>query len=261
MTEAVPGALIGFIHRLADAAGAVIRPYFRSGLVADDKADESPVTRADREAEAAIRALIADAYPDHAIIGEEHGITNDGAELTWVIDPIDGTKAFLCGKPMFGTLIALMRGGRPVLGLIDQPITGERWVGGDGWPTQWNGRPVGVRGCPGLERAILAATSPAQFSGADAAAFAGLSQRCKLTHWGGDCYNYALLASGQIDLVLETPLQIYDWAALVPVIEQAGGVITDWHGRALRRGHVGRVLAAGDAARHAEALAIVAPHL
>ena len=258
MPAACPRQFIDLAHALADASGAVIRRYFRTRIEIDDKDDDSPVTAADREAEAAMRVLIAAHYPDHGIYGEEYGTERADAEHVWVLDPIDGTKAFICGKPMFGTLIALMRAGRPVLGIIDQPVLGERWVGAAGAATLFNGAAVHTRACPALDRAFLNATHPDLFAGADEAAFQRLSRAAKQTQFGGDCYAYGLLASGFIDLVAEADLKPYDYCALVPVVEGAGGIVTDWRGGALTLASDGRVVAAGDAALHAAAIAALA---
>lgn len=251
---AFPAEALALAGRLADAAGAVIRPHFRTGVAIVDKADESPVTIADRDAEAAIRTLIEDAFPDHGILGEEHGSVRLDAEFVWVLDPIDGTKAFISGLPVFGTLIALLQGGRPVLGVIDQPITGERWLGAQGHGTTLNGRPVRTRPCERLDRATLFATAPDMFKGPEIEAFERLRTSVKLMRWGADCYATAMVASGHADLVVESSLQTYDFCALVPVIEGAGGIATDWDGRPLRIDSGKRSAIAGDVRAHAAAL-------
>jgi inositol-phosphate phosphatase/L-galactose 1-phosphate phosphatase/histidinol-phosphatase len=249
MAETVSAAEIALAEALADAARGIIRRYFRRKIAVDDKSDLTPVTIADREAEAAMRRLIEARFPEHGIIGEEHGRTRETARRVWVLDPIDGTKSFISGIPLFGTLIALCEGGRPVLGVIDQPILGERWVGAAGQPTTLNGAPVHCRPCPRLAQATLFSTAPdLMFQGADAAGFARLRAQVKLTRTGADCYAYAQLASGFIDLVVEGQLKPYDYCALAPVIEGAGGVITDWQGRALDLASDGRVIACGDPA-------------
>jgi histidinol phosphatase-like enzyme (inositol monophosphatase family) len=234
---------IALAHDLADAAGAVIRPYFRARCAQEAKADDSPVTQADREAEAAIRALIEEHRPGDGIIGEEYGAARADAERVWVLDPIDGTRAFIGGRPIFGTLIALMVGERPVLGVIDQPIAGERWIGAAGRPTLLNGQPARTRPCPDLSRALFATTAPWFCCG-----FEALRSAAGDTLLGGDCYNYALLASGHADLVVEEGLKLHDWAALAPVVEGAGGRMTDWDGYTLHKGSDGRVIAVGDPA-------------
>ena len=249
---------IAFANRLADASGAVIGRYFRRPVDVDLKADDSPVTAADREAELAMRALIEEAYPDHGIIGEEHEPVRPAAEHVWVLDPIDGTRAFLTGQPLFGTLIAFVRRGAPVLGVIDHPITGERWVGAAGKPSTLNGEPVRVRRCAGLDEAVLYAPAHDCFTGADLEAFTRLCSCVAMIRYGDDCYAYALLATGFVDLVVENDMRPHDYLALVPVIEGAGGVITDWQGAPLTLRSDGRVLAAGDGAAHAAALARLA---
>jgi len=245
----------------ADAAGAVIRPFFRAPLDATQKADRSPVTIADRAAEQAMRAVLAERFPTHGILGEEFGLDRPDASLRWVLDPIDGTRAFITGRPVFGTLVALLRDGVPVLGLIDQPITGERWVGVVGQPTRFRGpfggRP-GCRPCPRLAEAELSCTSPEMLDAAETMRWRRLAAAVRRTSWGGDCYAYGLLALGQLDLVAEAQMQPWDWAALVPVIEGAGGRVTDWEGRPLRLGSGPRVLAVGDAGRLPEAISLLA---
>ncbi len=257
-TPAVPAELIALANRLADTSGALIRQYFRTPVAVDDKADDSPVTIADRGAEEAMRAVLAEAVPGHGIIGEEFGRSNEGADLVWVLDPIDGTKAFISGKPSFGTLIALLKDGRPWLGIIDQPITGERWIGAAGHGTTLGGQTLATRACPDLAKATLYATAPEMFKGDDWPAFQRLYQSVKLPRYGCDCYAFGLLALGFVDLVCEADLKVYDWAAVVPVIEQAGGIVTDWQGQPLTPASDGRVLAAGDARLHAAALARLA---
>lgn len=251
-------ALVDLARRLADASGGVIRRYFRTPVAVDDKADASPVTIADREAEATIRRLLASERPDHGIIGEEYGSDRPDAEWTWVVDPIDGTKSFITGRPIFGTIIALMHHGVPVLGVIDQPIVGDRWIGAAGHGTTFNGAPARVRKCPTLSSAVLGTTAPEAFAGDDHVAFRRVADAVKIPIYGGDCYSYGLLAAGYLDLVVESGLKLYDWAGLVPVVVGAGGVITDWSGRPLSQGADGRVVAAGDPASHAAALARLA---
>ena len=243
---------------LADAAGAAIRPYFRQKLAVDDKPDLSPVTIADRAAEAAMRRLIAARFPDHGIIGEEFGPERADAEFVWVLDPIDGTKSFISGVPLFGTLIALAHRGRPIVGIIDQPISRERWIGAAGRPTTLNGAPIRCRPCASLAAATLFATSPDMFQGDDRAAFARVASAAKLVRFGADCYAYGLLAHGLIDLVIESGLKPYDFSAMLPVVEGAGGVASDWRGAPLTIASDGRVVVAGDRRAHAAALALLA---
>ncbi len=239
----------GFAEQLADAAGAVIRPYFRTPVLAEDKADDSPVTRADREAEATMRRMISAAEPGHGILGEEYGSLDQDRRWCWVLDPIDGTRAFITGRPIFATLIGLLHNGEPVLGVIDQPITGERWVGIRGHRTRFRGPYGGIPGtrtCGALASAELSATSPEMFGGR-LPCFQRLAATVRRTSWGGDGYAYGLLALGQIDVIAEAGLKPWDWAALVPVIEGAGGRMTDWRGEVLTVSGPGEVLATGDA--------------
>lgn len=237
---------IALAERLADAAGAAIRPLFRARYAIEAKPDASPVTQADRAAEAAMRAILEAERPADGIVGEEYGIVRDGAERVWVLDPIDGTRSFIAGRPIFGTLIALMEAGRPVLGVIDQPVLRERWVGARYRPTTLNGTPVTTRVCTELVKAQLATTGPSYFAADDLARFDTVRAGVGGAIWGGDCYNYALLASGHLDLVIESGLKLYDFAALVPVVEGAGGRMCDWHGARLDSASDGHVVAAGD---------------
>jgi len=250
--------LLAFAQRLADVAGEVIRPYFRKPLVVNDKPDLSPVTGADRAAEQTMRRLIEQRFPANGILGEEFGRVREDAELVWVLDPIDGTKSFISGVPLFGTLIALTRAGRPILGIIDQPVLRERWAGATDRPTTFNGAAVGCRPCPALAAATLFATTPDMFKGEDAAAFARVSAAVKLVRYGADCYAYGLLAAGFVDLVLEASLKPYDFCAMVPVVEGAGGAATDWQGGVLDLASDGRILVAGDRRAHDAALALLA---
>jgi myo-inositol-1(or 4)-monophosphatase len=235
----------------ADLAGTVIRPLFRSALLVEAKGDASPVTEADKAAERAIRGLLAERLPTHGVIGEEYGTERGDAEWIWVLDPIDGTRAFVTGRPLFGTLIGLLHRGVPVLGIIDQPSTGERWIGVAGERTRFRspmGGTVGCRPCPTLAQAELSCTSPDMFDAATAPRFAAAKATARRTTWGGDCYAYGLVALGLVDVVIDATMKPWDWAALVPVIEGAGGRCTDWAGRPLRLESDGSVLAVGDPA-------------
>ncbi len=250
-----PVRLLGFAERLADAAGGVIAPYFRSKITIDQKADDSPVTIADREAEQAMRALIEQTYPDHGIEGEEFGGVRLDAEYVWHLDPIDGTKSFITGRPLFGTLVSVAHHGWPIVGVIDHCMMKERWSGGAGLPSLWNGNKIAVRSCTRLSEAVLYVTSPMMFKHpAEREAFSRIEQAVALPMYGGDCYAYGLLAMGFADLIVEADLDTHDYLALIPVIEGAGGIITDWEGRILTPESDGRVVAAGDKRVHAEAL-------
>jgi myo-inositol-1(or 4)-monophosphatase len=243
-----------------DAAGAAIRPYFRAGVTADLKSDESPVTVADRLAETVLREALTATFPDYGFLGEEFPATQETARYVWVVDPIDGTRAFLTGRPSFCTLVGLLEDGVPVLGLIDQPVTGERWMGGRDVPASFRGAfggRIGPRAVTVLAQAELSSTAPEMFVGDGAARFARLQAHCKRTYWGGDAYAYGLLALGQVDIVAECGLKPWDWAALAPMVQAAGGVITDWAGAPLRLGCDGSVLAAATPELHAAALAVL----
>ena len=250
---------IAFANRLADAAGSVIRPKFRGDWEAETKSDNSAVTEAERGAEAVMRKMIEQERPEDGIIGEEYGRTNEGAGRQWVLDPIDGTQSFVAGRPIFGTLIALMQDGWPVLGVIDQPILNERWVGLIGEGTTLNGKPVKTRACAGVEGMSLAATSPHCFDADQSDAFLNVVinayPKRPFPSYGGECYNYGLLASGLLDCVLEAGLKLHDYAALVPVVEGAGGVMSDWQGNPLDAESDGTVIALGDPARSEDVLA------
>lgn len=240
---------IALAHRLADAAGAAIRPHFRTAFAVETKDDRSPVTIADRAAEQAMRALLAAEVPRDGVAGEEFGASEGSTGRQWVLDPIDGTRAFIAGRPLFGTLIALVIDGWPAIGVIDQPILRERWVGAAGRPTTLNGAPARTRACRELGHALLATTSPALFGDAALHAFEHLDAAVRSTILGGDCYNYACVASGHLDLVVETGLKLHDFAALVPVVEGAGGRMCDWSGDPLTARSPGDIIATGDPAR------------
>ncbi|RZF65397.1 histidinol-phosphatase [Sphingomonas populi] len=245
----VSAADLDLATALAEAAGAAIRPYYRKPAGLEAKDDASPVTLADRAAEAAMRALIEQRFPDDAIIGEEYGVREGTSGRAWVLDPIDGTRAFISGRPIFGTLIALVAEGWPVLGVLDQPILGERWVGTIGRPTLFNGQPAATRRCADLSKALLGTTSPALFDDGQLHAFEHLDGAVMSTVLGGDCYNYGCVASGWLDIVVEAGLKLHDFAALVPIVEGAGGRMCDWQGDPLTADSIGEVIAAGDPAR------------
>lgn len=237
--------------RLADAAGDAIRPLFRADYASEQKIDASPVTAADRAAETAMRRLLDAEAPRDGVHGEEYGVKEGSTGRIWVLDPIDGTVSFMAGRPIFGTLIALLEDGWPVLGVIDQPIGRERWVSAAGQGTTYNGKPVHVRTCAELSNATLASTSPNHFTDESGQRFMSLAAKTAHSRmvWGGDCYNYGLLASGQIDLVVESGLKLHDFAALAPIVDGAGGLMCDWSGDPLHAASDGEVIALGDPAR------------
>jgi histidinol phosphatase-like enzyme (inositol monophosphatase family) len=264
MTATDSTAFLELAHGLAVAAGAQILPHFRVALDIEDKgsaANYDPVTVADRAAETVIRNGIARAYPDHGIRGEEHGWEKGASNYTWVIDPIDGTRSFILGQLHWATLIALNDGARVVAGVAHQPYVGESFVATAGGIAEWRRggerRTLRTRRCRAIGDAVLAATHPGIFRTApDLAAFHRVADRVRLTRYGGDCYSYCLLAMGLIDVVVESSLQAYDVQALIPIIEAAGGVITDWSGGRCEEG--GSVVACGDPALHADVMALLA---
>lgn len=250
-----------FISRLADVAAAAVLPHFRKNGSVDNKSSHAfdPVTEADRAAERAIRAEIEAAFPAHGILGEEFADRATDAETVWVIDPIDGTRSFISGVPVWGTLIGLLRGGRPSLGLMAQPFTGERYFG-DGESAHYDGpggaRPIRVRQCAALSEAVVFTTSPHLFSGDDLAAYRRVEDAARLARYGTDCYAYCMLASGFVDAVIESELQPYDILPLIPIIEGAGGIVTDWQGNPPPAS--GQVVASGDARLHEQILKMLA---
>ncbi len=250
--------LLRTAHALADAAAAQSMAYFRTPLDIITKADESPVTLADRAAETAMRAVLVVERPADGIYGEEHGSERTDAARVWVLDPIDGTRSFITASPLWGTLIGVLEGARVVLGMVDMPVLGERWVGQAGVGAHRNGVAVQVSTCTDIAQARIVTTSPDIFNAADWQAFDALSRRCAMRRFGGDCYGYAQLAGGTVDLVVETGLQPYDYLGPAGLIEAAGGVITDWEGRALGLTSDGRVVAAATPELHRQALAMLA---
>lgn len=256
-TSAELSDLTDFAEELADLSGKTILPHFRERITVHNKLGDGgfdPVTEADRAAEEAIRARIKARFPSHGILGEEYGAEPGTSPLTWVLDPIDGTRAFMCGMAQWGTLIALNDGARPIVGVLDQPYTGERWVASNGRSMFRDARgqrsQLKTRACPSLKAATLSTTSPVgYFSEAEQRAFWRLSGEARLTRFGGDCYAYGLLAMGFIDLIIESTLKPWDVQALIPIVENAGGVITTWTGEPAQDG--GSVVACGDAVLHA----------
>jgi myo-inositol-1(or 4)-monophosphatase len=257
-----------FIDELATASGDAIMPFFRSAIGADDKSQGGifdPVTEADRAAESVMRGLIRAAFPSHGIVGEEFGAERENAEYVWVLDPIDGTKSFISGLPVWGTLIALQHRGQPCYGLMHQPFTRERFSG-DGQAAHWRGpglrgagpgeRRLRTRPCADLGQATIMTTHPSLLGKDALESFRRVEARARLSRYGGDCYAYCMLASGFVDLVIESGLQPYDIAALVPIVQGAGGVITNWEGGLAAGG--GSIVAAGDPRIHEAALKLLA---
>ena len=250
-----------FVDQLAAVSGETIRPFFRTALGVENKSRSGgfdPVTAADRAAEAAMRALIKTTFPEHGILGEEFDAERPDAEYVWVLDPIDGTKSFICGMPAWGTLIALTRRGEPIYGMMHQPFTREHFTG-DGTAASYRGpagdRALRTRACAELKEAVLLTTSPLLMREADRQCFGRVEGAVRLSRYGGDCYAYCMLAAGQVDLVIETELKPYDVLPLIPIIEGAGGVITSWGNGRPHGG--GRVIAAGDRRVHARAMELL----
>ncbi len=247
-----------FVHDLATRSGEAILPFFRTAMATQNKGGMGsfdPVTEGDRAAEMVLRRMIKETFPAHGIVGEEFGTENGDAEFVWVLDPIDGTRAFVSGLPVWGTLIGLMRGGVPAYGMMHQPFTRERYFG-DGQSAHYAGpegeRSIRVRACAALSDATMMTTSPRLFTGDERDGFERVENACRLARFGCDCYAYCMLASGHIDLVIESGLQAYDIVALIPIIEGAGGIVTDWTGASAANG--GQIIASGDRRIHDAAL-------
>lgn len=255
--------LATFAGELADLSGRAILPHFRERIAVHNKHGDGgfdPVTEADREAEAVIRAEIARRYPSHGIMGEEHGHVRGASPLTWVLDPIDGTRAFMCGMAQWGTLIALNDGARPIVGVLDQPYTSERWLAANGEAVFRDGRGrlsrLRTRACGSLNDAVLSTTSPVgYFDERETKVFWQLADQARLTRFGGDCYAYGLLAMGFIDVIVESALKAWDIQALIPIIENAGGIVTTWNGKPAMDG--GQIVACGDATLHAAVIEVL----
>jgi myo-inositol-1(or 4)-monophosphatase len=249
-----PVDLNAFLDQLADVSGAAIMPFFRTAIAANDKSRGGvfdPVTEADRASEAAMRQLIKRQFPAHGVVGEEYGAENADAEFCWVLDPIDGTKAFISGLPVWGTLIGLLQNGRPVLGMMNQPFTRERFWG-DGGQARWRGlsgeRALMTRPCTSLAEATIMTTSPQLIPADLRAKYEAVERETRLARYGCDCYAYCVLAAGHIDAVVEAGLKPHDVVALVPIVEGAGGVITNWDGGPAAQG--GAIVASGDKRLH-----------
>ncbi len=251
-----------FVDQLAAVSGETIRPFFRTALGVENKSRSGgfdPVTAADRTAEAAMRALIKQTFPEHGILGEEFDAERPDAEYVWVLDPIDGTKSFICGMPAWGTLIALTRRGEPIYGMMHQPFTREHFTG-DGSAASYRGpagdRALRTRACAELKETVLLTTSPLLMRELDRQCFGRVEGAVRLSRYGGDCYAYCMLAAGFIDIVVEANLKPHDIVPLVPIVAGAGGIVTTWDGADPARG--GRIVAAGDNRVHQEALALLA---
>lgn len=254
--------ILDLAGRLADAARPVTLARFRSGIQHDTKSDASPVTEADRESERTMRALIEAERPNDGIFGEEFGVTNPDADTVWILDPIDGTKAFITGKPIYGTLIGIVRDGRAIAGIIDSPATDDRWVGAHGRASMFNDQPIETRKGRALKDAWVTATSHTMFTSENVTKFEALTAATQHTTYGSECQGYGFLACGWLDLVCEDTLAPYDYAALIPIVEGAGGLITDWQGAPLRfdaspESKAGAVIAAADEHLHAAAVKIL----
>lgn len=259
---AVNREIIEFAHRLADCAGAAILPHFRAAIQVTNKSADSfdPVTEADRGAEAAMRELIEKEFPEHGIVGEEFPDKARQGPFCWVLDPIDGTKSFIIGQPIWGTLIGLTYEGRPLFGMMDQSYLGERFWNADQvarFRNRDGEQPIRTCPCASLSEAILGSTSPSLFKREEGRLFENLSARCRMTRFGGDCYLYCMLAMGFIDIVAETGLNPFDIIPLLPIIEAAGGIVTTWDGGDPVNG--GQILAVGDPSLHQAAMDALAP--
>ena len=250
-------AALALAERLADVARDIARRHFRTPLAVERKGDGSPVTVADRDIETQMRRMIRAAFPGHAIRGEEFAAEGSG-EFTWVLDPIDGTKSFITGYPLFGSLIALVHGSRAVLGVIEAPALGERWVGCEGLPTRFNGSPVRTSSCRSIEQAVVYTTTAETFNASERRRFEALSAGAALRRFGGDCYLYGMLADGHCDLIIEVQLKPHDFMAAIPIVEGAGGRISDWRGEPLEWATDGRVVAAATEALWSEAIETLA---
>ena len=251
-----------FVDELATVSGDAILPFFRTSLGIEDKGSATgfdPVTAADRAAENAMRSLIKRNFPEHGIVGEEYGNERADAEYVWVLDPIDGTKSFISGMPVWGSLIALTRNGEAVFGMMHQPFIRERFSG-DGGAARYRGpageRKLLARPCASLSDAVLFTTSPLLMNADDRAAYARVESTVRLPRYGGDCYAYCMLAAGHVDLVIETGLKPHDIVALIPIVQGAGGILTDWEGGSAVKG--GRIIAAGDKRVHEAAMKMLA---
>ncbi|MFQ5995770.1 MAG: inositol monophosphatase family protein [Acidiferrobacterales bacterium] len=241
-----PQEFVQFANHLADIGGDIHRRYYRKPIAVEIKGDGSPVTQVDKETEYALRGLIEQTYPDHGVMGEEYPSVRGDAEFVWVLDPVDGTKSYLAGVPLFGILIALAHGGRFVLGVVEQPILRDRWVGADGHGTTWNKAAVHTRPCATLSEAVLCAAGPDNRTEVYDHQVVSLRRGVKWVRYGVECYSYGLVASGLVDLLVDAELDNHDFGALDPIVRNAGGIVVDWRGKPLTMQSDGTVIAAGD---------------
>lgn len=254
--------LIDFSNYLADISKEIAVKYFRQDNGEITKGDNSPVTKADREIEKLLRQEITKKFPDHGIIGEEFDNINENADFTWILDPIDGTSSFIVGRPIFGSLIALAYKNKPILGILNQPINNERWIGVDSQYSKFNQQLIKTRNCTKIADAVMCSSSSHYFQGDNQKILQNLCTATKYQKiggvvYGGDCYSYGCLASGFVDIVIDPGLQIYDYAALVPIIEMAGGVISDWQGNDLNLKSNVNIVASANKELHQEVLGMI----
>jgi histidinol phosphatase-like enzyme (inositol monophosphatase family) len=257
LNENSVGQFAASASKMADASGELIRTKHQNPFDLEIKDDGSPVTSVDKAAEMSIRNIIAKLHPDHGIIGEEYPPSAADSEFVWAIDPIDGTLPFLAGFPVFGTLIALLHEGVPVLGIIDMPMTRERWIGGSNLPSTHNGKPVKTRACESLASALMSTSNPDFYDETSVPALKRMQHATRLSVYGGSCMAYGQIASGRIDVGIDVQFDVFDYLALVPIIDGAGGITTDWNGDPLDIKSGDRFIAAGDKRTHAEALKVL----
>jgi inositol-phosphate phosphatase / L-galactose 1-phosphate phosphatase / histidinol-phosphatase len=252
-----PTEILEFMHILADRSGELLRKFFRQPLHIDIKTDASPVTEADRQVEAMLRTMIGNRFPAHGVRGEEYPDTDVNHLEQWILDPLDGTRSFIAGLPLFTTLIAYSNNQKLIVGMIDQPVLKERWTGGVGQQTTLNGQAVQPSSCQSLSKAIVGTTSTTYFNAIQAQAFERINQRAANVILGGDAYLYAMLASGNIDVVIDTGLKLYDFCAVVPIVTGAGAIITDWNGQNITLASDGTLVAAATQHLHNEIMELL----
>ena len=253
----IPQQLIKLANKCADASGKIIKKYFRKKIKINLKKDNTPFTKVDIEAEKIIRELILKQEPNCGFVGEETGTINMNKEYCWVVDPLDGTKSFITGKPSFGTLIGLLKNNKPVLGILNQPILNERWVGIAGVETKYNNRKVRVRKCKSIKGAKMYATSPMMFQGRNKKIYKNVRAKIGECLFGADCYSHGLMSLGFVDVILEANLKPWDYIASASIISGAGGKITDWNDNDLNLQSDGRILATGDSNIHKQIIKII----